>query len=589
MNGPRADPAAPTGKPSTPQAATPNAANRSDHPPKPRFALAIGIVGHRLKHWDDAKGTDGRSLRTEHLQKIASDVHLALKAIKSAAIQAYHDHESLFDDTADAKQRAPELTIVSALADGADTIAAKAALGLGYALDAPLPFAEAEYENDFGSDAVDQPTPLQDFRALVEKARSVLQLPGRRRTAVDTKEQGDLKENRAYEAVGLTVLSQADILLAVWDGKLSRGRGGTAEMVAEAARAGIPIVLIDANAAKPIELRWRGLMPTPAAIVAFDDLPSAPLDASTRRVVDELVRAPGAPEQRSGLQRWFEETFCSINVRFGFPLLMSLLFTRWMRRTDIFPTPPDQLANDDYIKIAAPTLSSGKPGEIGWLANPYGWADAIAIYCSQLFRSAFVMNFVFAAAAVVVASFSVATDENVRWPVVTEFFLIAFVVGNTNLAWIRRWHPRWFEAREVAERLRVALPLWTLGLRPAFFPGEEPTWTGWYARALVRTQGMRAGNLNNAGLAAERSVLLRMLASQCKYNLTNAERMHRMERGLEHVGYSLLGATLAIVVGHLFRETLGQPLVQDLLSHVLPRHEVIIWLSVALPALATAS
>jgi hypothetical protein len=587
MNGPLADPAAPTGKPATPQAATPKAANRSDHPPKPRFALAIGIVGHRLKHWDDAKGTDGRSLRTEHLQKIAGDVHRALKAIKSAAIQAYHDHESLFDDTA--KQLAPELTLVSALADGADTIAAKAALGLGYALDAPLPFAEAEYENDFSSDAVDGHIPLQDFRTLVEKARSVLQLPGRRRTTLDTKEQGDLKENRAYEAAGLTVLSQADILLAVWDGKLSRGRGGTTEMIAEAARIGIPIVVVDANGEKPIELRWRGLMPTPAPIVALEDMPHAELDESTRRVVDELVRAPGAPEQRSGLQRWFEETFCSINVRFGFPLLMSLLFTRWMRRTDIFPTPPDQLANDDYIEIAAPTLSSGKPGEIGWLANPYGWADAIAIYCSQLFRSAFVMNFVFAAAAVVVASYSVVMGEHVRWPVVTEFFLIAFVVGNTNLAWIRRWHPRWFEAREVAERLRVALPLWTLGLRPAFFPGEEPTWTGWYARALVRTQGMRAGNLNNAGLAAERSVLLRMLASQCKYNRTNAERMHRMERRLEHVGYSLLGATLAIAVGHLSGETLGQPFVQDLLSHVLPRHEVIIWLSVALPALATAS
>src|SRR5580700_6916560 len=590
MNGPLADPAAPTGKPATPQAATPKGANRSDHPPKPRFALAIGIVGHRLSHWDDGKkGADGRPLRAEQLQKIAGDIRLALEAIKSAAIQACHDHESLFDDPPDAQQQAPGLTLVSALADGADTIAAKAALGLGYALDAPLPFAQTEYEKDFSSDAVDGHIPLQDFRALVGHARSVLQLPGRRRAEADTKEQGDLKENRAYEAAGLTVLSQADILLAVWDGKLSRGRGGTAEMVAEAARIGIPIVVVDANGEKPIELRWRGLMPTPAPIVALEDMPHAELDESTRRVVDELVRAPGAPEQRSGLQRWFEETFCSTNVRFGFPLLMSLLFTRWMRRTDIFPTPPDQLANDDYIEIAAPTLSSGKPGEIGWLANPYGWADAIAIYCSQLFRSAFVMNFVFAAAAVVVASYSVVMGEHVRWPVVTEFFLIAFVVGNTNLAWIRRWHPRWFEAREVAERLRVALPLWTLGLRPAFFPGEEPTWTGWYARALVRTQGMRAGNLNNAGLAAERSVLLRMLASQCKYNLTNAERMHRMERGLEHVGYSLLGATLAIVVGHLFRETLGQPLVQDLLSHVLPRHEVIIWLSVALPALATAS
>ena len=198
MNGPRAA-AAPTGKPATPQASTPKAANRSDHPPKPRFALAIGIVGHRLGHWHDAKndakkGTDGRPLRTGELQKIAADVHLALKAIKSAAIKAYHDHESLFDDTADAKQRAPELTLVSALADGADTIAAKAALGLGYALDAPLPFAQAEYEKDFSADAVDEhtPAPLQEFRALEKRARSVLPLPGQRRSAADTEEQGGL-------------------------------------------------------------------------------------------------------------------------------------------------------------------------------------------------------------------------------------------------------------------------------------------------------------------------------------------------------------------------------------------------------------
>jgi hypothetical protein len=588
MNGPRADPAAPTGKPATPQAATPKAANRSDHPPKPRFALAIGIVGHRLKHWDDAKGTDGRSLRTEHLQKIAGDVHLALRAIKSAAIQAYRDHESLFDDSADARQRAPELTLVSALADGADTIAAKTALGLGYALDAPLPFAEADYENDFSSDAVDEHTPLRDFRALVEKARSVLQLPGRRRTTVDTKEQGDLKENRAYEAVGLTVLSQADILLAVWDGKLSRGRGGTAEMVAEAARAGIPIVLIDANAKKPIELRWRGLMPTPAPIVAFDDLPSATLDASIYRVLDELVRPPSAPEERKSLGLWFDENSHRVNIRISYPLLTTFLFARGIRVSDIIPKRASELA-EDYVRDSTPVVDPNRPQDIAWLSEAYGWADAIGIHFAQIFRSAFVMNFLFAALAVVAASASVLmTHEDTWWrraPVTLEIILIVGVVVNTILAYRWRWHHRWVEAREVAERLRVALPLWTLGLRPASFPGEEPTWTGWYARALVRTQDMRAGNLNADDLTAERSVLLRLLTGQCNYNRANAGRMHWMELGLEYVGFCLLGATIVVAFDHLS----GEPLVQFLLGRILPAREATIWLSAALPALATAS
>jgi hypothetical protein len=581
MNGPRADAAAPTGKP-----ATPHGANQSDHPPKPRFALAIGIVGHRLNHWDDAKKvTDGRPSRTGHLHKAAGDIHLALKAIKSAAIQAYHDHESLFDDTADAKQRAPELTLVSALADGADTIAAKAARDLGYALDVPLPFALVEYEKDFSSHAVDGHKPLQDFRALVEHARSVLQLPGQRRTEADTKEQGNLKENRAYEAVGLTVLSQADILLAVWDGKLPRGRGGTAEMVAEAARIGIPIVLIDANGEKPIELRWRGLMPTPAPIVAFDDLPSATLDHSIHRVLDELVRAPASEEERKNLVLWFNEILRRFNIRIGYPLLTTLLFARRIRVSDLMPRRASALA-EDYVRDSLPVVDRTRPQDIAWLSEAYGWADAIGVYFAQTFRSAFVMNFFFAALAVIAASASVVVT-NVGWERFTvkiEIILIVCVVINTALAHRWRWHHRWFEAREIAERLRVALPLWTLGLRPAFSAGEEPTWTGWYARALVRTQGMRAGDLNADGLSAERAVLLNLLSSQCDYNHANARRMLWMERGLEYVGLGLLVATVAAALDHHF----DAPLATTLLSPILQPHQVTIWLSTALPALATA-
>ena len=71
--------------------------------------------------------------------------------------------------------------------------------------------------------------------------------------------------------------------------------------------------------------------------------------------------------------------------------------------------------------------------------------------------------------------------------VIPEIVLIFLVLINTASGRRRRWHQRWLEARELAERLRVALPLWTLGERPTtLFFGQEPTWTGWYARAVVR-------------------------------------------------------------------------------------------------------
>jgi hypothetical protein len=396
----------------------------------------------------------------------------------------------------------------------------------------------------------------------------------------------DLLEARAYEAAGLAVLSQADIVLAVWDRGLPRGRGGSAEMVAEAARVGLPIIVVDAIGKKPIKLYWRGLMKTPAPIVAFDDLPSATLGSKINCVVDEMVRPPQKREQRAELKRWFEEKFCPTNVRFGFPLLMNVLCVRWMRRTDFRPKSPSTLAKEDYIEIATPALDPTKPDEIAWLAKPYGWADAIAVYCSQLFRSAFVMNFVFAAVAVIVASLSVTMDKPVYRPAVIEFFLIACVVVNTILGWTRGWHRRWFEAREVAERLRAALPLRTLGLRPAFFPGEELTWTGWYARAVVRMQGLRAGILRADGPAAERAVLLTLLVSQCGYNRTSAGRMHKIDRRLEYFGLVMLFATVLVAVDHFgFKGALTD----CLLGHWSKAYEASIWLSAALPALATAS
>jgi hypothetical protein len=170
-----------------------------------------------------------------------------------------------------------------------------------------------------------------------------------------------------------------------------------------------------------------------------------------------------------------------------------------------------------------------------------------------------------------------------------EIGLIVSVVATVIIGHVSRWHHRWVEAREVAERLRAALPLWTLGLRPAFFPGEEPTWTGWYARAVVRMQGLRTGSLAGSDLSAERTVLLDVLTGQCEYNHANTRRMRRLNLGLEVVGLCLLTLTLAVAVDHLF----GSPVVHCTLARLLPQwmwgDALPVWLSAALPALATAT
>lgn len=129
------------------------------------------------------------------------------------------------------------VTLVSAFAEGADMMAAKAALAAGLRLDAVLPFPAGEYKKDFSAEAA------RIFDQLCAKAASIVELDGRRED-----------EGRAYEKAGFAILDRSDVLIAIWDGGLSGGRGGTAEIVAEALRRAIPVIRIDANGKTPTTL-----------------------------------------------------------------------------------------------------------------------------------------------------------------------------------------------------------------------------------------------------------------------------------------------------------------------------------------------
>jgi hypothetical protein len=70
------------------------------------------------------------------------------------------------------------------------------------------------------------------FTTLLEQADHVIELPSE-----DTREA-------CYLAAGLYVLDHSDVLIALWDGEPARGTGGTAEIVAEARRRGMPIAWV---------------------------------------------------------------------------------------------------------------------------------------------------------------------------------------------------------------------------------------------------------------------------------------------------------------------------------------------------------
>ncbi len=163
-------------------------------------AVRIGVTGHRF---------------LAEIGKLRAEVDRALDDIE----RAFGGHK---------------LVVVSPLAEGADRLVAEAVLQRGGDLTVPLPLPVEDYLQDFESQES-----KAEFRQLLERAAEVIELP-----ATPTR-------NEAYEQVGLYVLDNCDVLIAVYDGQPSQGRGGTAEIVERALQRGMPVLHVKAGNRRP--------------------------------------------------------------------------------------------------------------------------------------------------------------------------------------------------------------------------------------------------------------------------------------------------------------------------------------------------
>lgn len=122
------------------------------------------------------------------------------------------------------------LTVVSALAEGADRLVADAGQSLRARLEVILPLPVEEYEQDF--EATSSRT---RFRALLTASAHV--------TVVGPRSQRD----ESYLEAGKRIVDRSDVLLAIWDGQPARGTGGTAEIIDYADESGVPVRWLEAQ------------------------------------------------------------------------------------------------------------------------------------------------------------------------------------------------------------------------------------------------------------------------------------------------------------------------------------------------------
>jgi len=163
-----------------------------------RIHLIIGITGHR-------------DIPQEDVDKLKEKIKEILNELKG-------------------KYPHTPLLLLTPLAEGADRIAAKAAIeeGIDYAV--VLPFQEEEYVNDFLETK-------EEFYDLIDKQKHE-NLKGifslEEIETDDRVKEHSPERDKFYERVGAYIVRHSQILIALWDGNedgKESGRGGTSEII----------------------------------------------------------------------------------------------------------------------------------------------------------------------------------------------------------------------------------------------------------------------------------------------------------------------------------------------------------------------
>lgn len=477
--------------------------------------IAVGVTGHRHPR-----------LPVANSAKVQHQIGHCLSRIRSEAERLVSGDDDCLAD------RQLNCRLITSLAEGADTIAAAAAVQAGYHVDACLPFDRDEFAKDFDEVGV------KALRSALDLCRSVTELPGQR-----------IHDLIAYENAGRVVLDQGDILIAVWDGNPALGRGGTAEIASEAIARHVPLVLIHTDGETAPVMMWSGLDEAGHDQPTLEGVPRSDFDECIARVMATLVSPPSNPVDLRMIQRWTQETDRGRSPALGYPILLAMVGAKPLSARDLHPeTAAEALKPFDEWLSLLPDMGQLNERLRSLVAPRYGRADAAATYFAQLFRTGFVINFGFAALAVLFALVGLLMPEGKLYFILTELVIIAVILVNTRAAQTSGWHERWMDNRHLAERLRVLALSSALG-DPQLRIGDQnvgslPGWVEWFTRATGRELGLPGKRIEAGYLDHVRAAMLVLIDEQVSYNRRNAKRMEKVEHRLHMFGELLFAATV---------------------------------------------
>ena len=491
-----------------------------DSPPRLPFVLSVGVTGHRKE-----------ALPAEACEGLEERIRSALTLLVDGAVAVRAQEAPFYSD------EPPRLLFISPLADGADQIAARTAVELGFELHVVLPFAKAIYRRELADDSA-----RKTFDELIGKASCVLELPGEHEQPID-----------AYVMTGRATISHCDLLLAIWDGLAPRGRGGTGEVVELAVVNGTPVVHVPIDSKEPSRLLWSAFDP---AVVTHrvEKTTERPLDdMHLAMLLTALFAPPFDPQERNFLSIFTKERIRKFRTRIEYPLMLAIAgVARFNPRRISERAYTEEIRTEwaRYREGCAEAHHIQAPLEL--LRTAYSWCDQLATRFAQTYRSGHIFNFVLGGLAVCIGLAANALDWALFEFALTEAVISAGIILNTRIGVKNEWHRRWLDYRQLAERLRPMRSLKLLGLAAPDPPGSisNPVprrWIDWYAMGIWRALGCPAGLIDSRRAAElSRAVAAFEIEPQVVYHERHAQQIELLDRRLERIAGFFFLATILV-------------------------------------------
>lgn len=506
---------------------------------KPDLPFTVAITGHRQIAAEAAEALQAC------IVEILSDIE---REITARATSSTLDQD-----------RVRSFRFVSAAAEGADQIGARAAIAAKWSLHVVLPFPRAFYARTFA----DRDASALD--AVLADAHRV-QVLGDWEGGMARGEPGSLQawwEARRYRTIGQLLVNQADLLIAVWRGTPSGGTGGTAEVMAEALRRGVPLVWINPDRPAAISITAQDMISRTASILDVADALAASPEHRGHRPALEAVAAAllfgNRPDAKHAEAYFYRE---KAPERTWYSLYSTVLWLSLLRaKSPAAPQLPLRrwqglrvgVAGAWALPMSADAKLDGATANDASLASASCTADRIATRLGHIYRSAYFAIFALAASAVFLALLGLWPELNYAKPafVIGELVSLSIAIGLWWAAHRRNLHRRWLDSRQIAERLRGTRVLAWIGFAGRLPSENAQAWTSVYIDAAAAQPGIATLVIDNNVLATQAEALRCLIQDQADYHRLNHDRLSVFHYRLDIVGATAVSAAAFVSLLYL--------------------------------------